>query len=85
MPLAYHKTICLDFGSEAYYQRCLEDAEVFRRHLNTQFQAHPELFPVAMANGWCLFGYTQRSKKRHRSCGVSALPVELSTKSGHPS
>ena len=65
MPLAYHKTICLDFGSEAFYQKCLEDPEVFRSHVNTQLQTHPELFPVAMKEGgWCLFGYTERSKKR---------------------
>ena len=61
---SYHKTICLSFGSETFYQQCLDDPETFRAHVNAQFQAHPELFPTAMAEGWCLHGFTSRSKKQ---------------------
>lgn len=80
MPLAYHKTICLDFGSEAFYQNCMEDSEVFRQHVKALFEAHPELFPAAMAKGWCLFGYTERSKKQHKSCAVFGWQATLFTK-----
>lgn len=61
---SYHKTLCLDFGSEPFYQRCLDEPGTFRAYVNGQLQAHPELFPADMAAGWCLHGFTPRSKKR---------------------
>jgi len=61
---SYHKTLCLPFGSEAFYQQCLDESGTFRAHVNAQLQARPELFPAAMAEGWCLHGFAARSKKQ---------------------
>lgn len=44
--------ICLPFDSEAHYLTCLNDLPQFRDFLETQFAAHPELFPLAFAQGF---------------------------------
>ena len=59
----YHKTICLNFGSEGYYQDCMNDADKFKNILNELNQRYPELFPIGFEKGWKLNGFTPRSKK----------------------
>lgn len=61
---SYHKTICLDFGSEEFYWECMEKADQFKKHIQRTYQSHPELFPEEMAQGWCLNGYTPIPKKQ---------------------
>jgi len=60
----YHKTICLDFKSEAYYQECMNDSEKFKKRLNELNEKYPELFPKDFERGWKLNGFTPRSKKQ---------------------
>ena len=66
MEKSYHtnKTICLDFGSEAAYQECLENPAKFKQRLEEYYQSCPELFPLGMKDGWILYGY-KHSKKRN--------------------
>lgn len=59
----YHKTICLDFKSEDFYQDCMDDSDKFKERLNELNQNYPELFPKGFEGGWKLNGYTPRSKK----------------------
>ena len=56
--------ICLPFESEAHYAACLRDLARYRQFLQTQFQAHPELFPQAFAHGWQFHSHYEL-KKRH--------------------
>ena len=65
MRKSYHKTICLNFETEAYYAECLFDSEKFKHHLNRSYEIAPELFPANMSEGWCLHGYTEESKKQN--------------------
>ena len=64
MNQSYDKTLCLDFGSEEYYHKCLEDRDLFKAHIHKAYQEYPELFPKEMVQGWCLNGFTQTSKKK---------------------
>lgn len=73
MGLSYHKTICIDFKSENFYQLCLESPDLFKSHIALVLAKHPELFPPAMQQGYCLYGYTRRSKKQDSLCAVSEL------------
>lgn len=60
----YHKTICLAFESEAYYQECMSNREKFKFHLNNEFEKHPELFPKDFKQCGKLNGLTPVSKKK---------------------
>lgn len=59
----YHKTLCLDFISESYYQCCMDNRDKFKAHLIHLNQKYPELFPKDFDKGWKLNGFTPRSKK----------------------
>ncbi len=56
------KTICLQFESEALYQRCLEDTHIYRHHICSIQQRHHELFPPEFEGGF-IFRGSYRSKK----------------------
>lgn len=61
--IEYHKTICIVFDSESYYQDCINDKDQFKAHLLDEFEKHPELFPQDFKNGWKLNGFSRASKK----------------------
>ena len=46
------RTICLSFEGREHYDACVADVRLFRGHLETQYQEHPELFPVEMGDGF---------------------------------
>lgn len=81
----YHKTLCFDFLSEAYYQECLSNPDQFKSHLNQLNQVYPELFPKDFSFGWKLNGFTRVSKKKWidnaayndkvRFRGISGTPI----------
>jgi len=58
------KTICLFFPDRAMYQACMADSgrKMFRAYIDEAYQANPELFPVAMAQGYQLCGVLYSSK-----------------------
>ena len=59
----YHKTVCLDFVNEGYYQDCMNNSDKFKQHLFELNEKYPELFPKGFSDGWKLNGFTRVSKK----------------------
>lgn len=57
------KTICIPFGSEEHYRKCLEQTSTCRAHLESVFQQHFELFPPGFEQGF-IFKGTYHSKKQ---------------------
>lgn len=51
---AGHKTICVPVASVADYQTLIRNGRTFRGFLDDHIAAHPELFPVEIANGYWL-------------------------------
>jgi len=47
-----YKSICLPFESEAHYQTCAEDPQLFREWIEPLLTHYPELFPAAIASGF---------------------------------
>ncbi len=54
------KTIVLPFD-ETTYADLIVDKAAYTAYLNEQIQAHPELFPLAISEGWSLYGFTRPS------------------------
>ena len=50
-PLRGHQTICLPCSREQDEQ-CVEDPQEFRRFLDQPIEAHPELFPPEIPQGY---------------------------------
>ena len=50
-PLRGHKTICLPCSREQDEQ-CVEDPQEFRQFLDQPIEAHPELFPPEIPQGY---------------------------------
>lgn len=57
------RTICLFFPDEKHYQTCMRDKRKFRQYVDEWYQAHPELFPAKMGEGYQLIGYVTTSKQ----------------------
>lgn len=57
------KTICINFPSEKFYQRCMDDHIEFRNFLNNTYVQYPELFPADFTCGFN-FHDTVASKKQ---------------------
>lgn len=51
---AGQKTICVPVPSEATYRKLVCNGRMYRSFLDQRIAAHPELFPVGIANGYWL-------------------------------
>jgi hypothetical protein len=49
-----YKSICLPCESEADYLNCVTDPQKFRRFVEEMRELYPELFPLAMSDGFNL-------------------------------
>ena len=58
-----HKTICIAFPDEEYYQVCMFDQAKFRSHLDQLYSQHAELFPGAFKGGYILHGFVYSKKQ----------------------
>jgi hypothetical protein len=56
------KEIVVLFQRETYPE-IVQDKTEFKKHLDMQYDMHPELFPEAMKNGYQLYGFTETSRK----------------------
>jgi hypothetical protein len=66
------RTICLRFDPQTYGE-LVQNQVAFRRHVDAQYARHPELFPVAMAEGYRLHDIRPASQK----LGVRLRRIEL--------
>jgi len=62
-PKRRYKGICLEFASQAEYEKMLEDKKRFRNYLKTKGKEHPELFPEEMPRGFNFCGYVESKKQ----------------------
>lgn len=58
-----HKTICIAFPNEEYYQVCMTDQAKFRAYLDHIYSQHPELFPEVLKGGYFLHGFVYSKKQ----------------------
>jgi len=58
-----HKTICVAFPNEEYYQVCMADKTKFRAYLDHIYNQHPELFPEAFKGSYILHGFVYSKKQ----------------------
>ena len=58
------KTICLNFFSKKYYQKCMGDTKKFRKFLADTYTEFPELFPTDFIHGFN-FHDIVTSRKQH--------------------
>lgn len=58
-----HKTVCLAFPDEEFYQVCMTDKTKFRAYLEHIYNRHPELFPEAFKGGYILHGFVYSEKQ----------------------
>lgn len=56
------KTICLPIPDSTSYDTLVDDTKAFRQYLDQQIQAHPELFPVDIDQGYCFHGFVESGK-----------------------
>jgi hypothetical protein len=57
--IAGDKTICLPIADDIDYTQLVENRESYRAYLNGQIEQHPELFPVAIIDGYRFHGWTE--------------------------
>jgi hypothetical protein len=70
-PVRGHKTICIPC-SQQEYERVVDDPETFRRLLEQQIAATPELFPPEIRHG-----YRMKDVYRSRKTGWKLRRIEL--------
>jgi len=58
-----NKTIVLPFNEETYAE-LIKDKTAYKAFVNTWIEAHPEVFPETIHEGWSLHGFTQDSVKQ---------------------
>lgn len=51
-PSICRKYICLPFEREDQYGKCVKNHQLFRKYLDGQITAHPELFPEGVSGGY---------------------------------
>jgi hypothetical protein len=54
--------------SESNYEQFMNDREYARSYIDGLITDHPELFPEQIHNGYCFYGYTDRSVKSGIRC-----------------
>jgi len=69
------KTICIAFPDKEYYQKCMEDAKIFRKFLNETYERYPELFPAGFIKGFRLHSFITSKKQK----GFIMRRIELNT------
>jgi hypothetical protein len=62
-----YKTIRFPIN-ESHYEQFMNDINYARNYINTLITCHPELFPEQIKNGYCFYGYTDRSVRTGISC-----------------
>jgi hypothetical protein len=70
-PVRGHKTICIPC-SQQEYERVVDDPEEFRRLLDQQIQATPDLFPPEIRRG-----YRMKDLYRSRKTGCKLRRIQL--------
>jgi hypothetical protein len=70
-PVRGHKTICIPC-SQQEYERVVDDPEEFRRLLNQQIEATPDLFPPEIRRGYCM-----KDVYRSRKTGCQLRRIQL--------
>ena len=70
-PVRGHKTICIPC-SQQEYERVVGDPEAFRRLLEQQIEATPDLFPPEIRRG-----YRMKDLYRSRKTGCKLRRIEL--------
>ena len=58
-----NKTIVLPFDEDTY-DEFVEDKVAYKAVMNAYIEAHPELFPDTIGEGWSLYGFTKDSVKQ---------------------
>ena len=58
-----NKTIVLPFDEETYPE-FINDNPAYKAHVQAWIDAHPELFPKTIREGWSLYGFTRESVKQ---------------------
>ncbi len=58
-----HKTICMAFPDEEYYEVCMTDNVKFRAHVDQIYNQYPELFPEAFKGSYILHGFIYSKKQ----------------------
>jgi hypothetical protein len=58
-----NKTIVLPFDEETY-EELLDDKAAYKALIHRTIEAHPELFPETIREGWSLHGMTRESNKQ---------------------
>ena len=59
-----NKTVCIAFPDKEHYQKCMEDAKIFRKFLNETYNRHPELFPAGFVKGYTLHSFIPSRKQK---------------------
>ncbi len=70
-PVRGHKTICIPCSSQEY-ERVVGDPEMFRKFLDRQVEATPELFPPGIDRG-----YRMKDVYTSRKTGCKLRRIEL--------
>lgn len=65
--IAGDKTICLPIDDGINYSELVADREAYRRYLNGQISAHPELFPTAITEGYRFHGWVDSTRQHLRT------------------
>ena len=60
---AGNKSICLPISEAINYEQLVEDREAYRRYLDEQIAAHPELFPEEIERGYRFHGWVESSRQ----------------------
>jgi hypothetical protein len=63
-PSTSRKRICFPFQSEEQYGKCAENHHQFRRYLDWQIKARPELFPKAISASYSF--HDQYQSRKHK-------------------
>lgn len=60
--IAGDKTICLPLAENTNYDELVEDTKAFRAYLDQMIDAHPEIFPQGIEQGYCFHGFVESGK-----------------------
>ena len=61
-----NKSICLPFESEAEYEKCIADENLFRDYLKREFAECPAVFPEEIGSGFTLHGFVESKKQKFK-------------------
>src|SRR5438552_11886875 len=61
-----NKSICLGFESEAEYEKCMTDEDLFKDYLKRMVAQYPEVFPKEIEEGFNLHGFVESKKQKFK-------------------